>query len=113
MQGDTKKLMTIHDASSAFHVDPSTLYRRIQSGTLVGYEVNNKVYVNADDLEGWTGKIHIVRQQIAELWNEGWPDSDIARHVGRSRERVRQIRAGLGKQANPRKARLPKGTYLP
>ena len=117
MQLDTKKLMTIHHASSAFHVDRSTLYRRIESGTLSGYEVNNKVYVNAEELVDWKEKLQRTRREglwgwVSELWKEGMPDSDIARKIGRSRERVRQIRNELGKPPNPRSARLPKGTYI-
>jgi len=117
MQLDTKKLMTIHHASSAFHVGRATLYRRIEAGTLEGYEVNNKVYVNAEELVDWKENLQRTRRQglwgwVSELWKEGMPDSDIARKIGRSRERVRQIRNELGKPPNPRRARLPKGIYL-
>ena len=118
MQLDTKKLMTIYTAATAFQVERSTLYKRIHSGTLVGYEVNNKMYVNAEDLMNWKENLnksrrHEVSRLVAELWQEGLPDSDIAVRVGRSRERVRQIRNRMGKPANPRRAKLPKGWYLP
>ena len=117
MQLDTKKLMTISNASSVFSVEKSTLYKRIHSGTLVGYEVNNKMYVDGEELVGWKENLnksrrHEVSRLVAELWKEGWPDSDIAVKIGRSRERVRQIRNRMGKPANPRRGKLPKGWWL-
>jgi excisionase family DNA binding protein len=109
--------MSISTAASLFSVQRSTIYRRISTGTLTGYAVNNKVYVDGDEMLGW--KEHLrrsrqsaVRDLVDALWQDGLPDADIAVKVGRSRERVRQIRSSMGKRANPRRPRLPKGTYL-
>ena len=111
-------LLLVAKASSLFNIQRSTIYRRIGAGTLEGYTINNKVYVDSDEMLSWKEHTRPSRRgtlwrMVDNLWQDGHPDGDIARLVGRSRERVRQIRAGLGKQANPRKARLPKGTYLP
>ena len=117
MEAETKKLMTVYNAAAEFNLERSTLYRRIESGTLTSYEVNNKVHVDPDELNNWGENINVIRgndtaDKVAELWEEGLPDSVIAVRIGRSRERVRQIRTKMGKKPNPRMARLPKGTYL-
>ena len=113
----TLNLLPISTASSLFKIQRSTIYRRISTGTLVGYAINNKVYVDGDEMLNWNEHIRPSRRgalwdRVAELWQDGLPDGDIAVTVGRSRERVRQIRSGLGKPANPRRPKLPKGTYL-
>jgi hypothetical protein len=112
-----EKLVPIAKAASMLGITASALYERIHVGTLVGYDVNKKLHVDIGALlAGKDSRIHLKRGAlwalVDNLWQEGMSDSEIARHIGRSRERVRQIRSGLGKPRNPRRATLPKGTYL-
>ena len=112
-----EKLVPIAKAASMLEITASALYERIHVGTLVGYDVNKKLHVDIGALlAGQDGRSHAKRGElwalVESLWQDGLSDSEIARQIGRSRERVRQIRSGLGKPRNPRRATLPKGTHL-
>ena len=114
-------IVTLVPISSIKSTPKATLYSRIKSGTLVAYEVKGQLYLNPDEVKGW-GEIKKQRARAAQksssLWQEvqrlhelDYSDIAIAEKTGRSRERIRVIRNGLGLEPNARRPRLPKGTY--
>ena len=117
MEPNIKVLLSIKDTEETHNIPRQTLYARIKTGSLRAYDANGKIYLDPDDVSQWhvTNQIHRrspIWQKIQELHDEGYSDAAMSEETGRSRERVRQIRSGLGKAANPRRPMLPKGTYV-
>lgn len=105
----TQKLLTYGEAAKASGIEEHTIRGRVRTGSLPSYKWHSKTYVTMEDISEWQPKWHTDHDlYIREAHAEGIPDADMARHLGISRERVRQIRSGLGLKANPLKPRLPK-----
>lgn len=110
------KLITIQEAHQQYDVPVATIYHRIQNNRLKGYELNNKWYVDPEDFDGWTEGLYSFRrgeafEQIPILHEQGMTDAEMSVALGVSRQRIYQLRNKLELKANPRKPRLPKGTY--
>ena len=112
-----KHLITIHEAEQKYDVPVGTMYNRVKAGTLTAYKINNKLYVNPADFNEWDNTMYRMMygkayQEIPKLHAQGMSDAELARHFDVSRQRIFTLRNKLGLKANPRKPRLPKGTYL-
>ena len=109
------KLITIQEAHEQYDIPLATIYYRIHKNSLKGYELNNKWYVDPDDFVEWLSTHSLRRgealEQVPILHEQGMTDSEMSVALGVSRQRIHQLRNKLELKANPRKPRLPKGTY--
>jgi excisionase family DNA binding protein len=109
----TTNLMTLSKAAEEYGILRRTLDDRIRSGRMPGYKVDGHVYVRAEDIEGYKEKATWSRRgphfiAVREGHSEGMSDYAIAKQLGLSRERIRQIRDKLDLPVNPRRPTLPK-----
>lgn len=109
----TTDLMTLSKAAEEYGILRRTLDDRIRSGRMPGYKMGGHVYVRAEDIEAFKEKSAWNRRgphfiAVRERHSEGMSDYAIAKQLGLSRERIRQIRDKLGLPVNPRRPTLPK-----
>jgi excisionase family DNA binding protein len=113
----TTYLMTIDEAAEEYGVPRSTITSRLQAERMPSFRAGGHVYVRAEDMEEFKEKSALSRRgphfaAVLEGHGEGMIDYAIAKKLGLSRERIRQIRNKLGLPLNPRTPRLPK-TFTP
>ena len=96
----TTDLMTLSQAAEQYGILRRTLDDRVRNGRMPGYKVDGHIYIRSEDIEAF-------KEQSA--WSRrGMSDYAIAKQLGLSRERIRQIRDKLGLPVNPRRPTLPK-----
>ncbi len=100
------------EAARATGLLEHTLRARVRTGTLASYRYDKRTYVTLQDIAAWQPRRRSDRElYIREGHAAGMSDASMGRDLGISRERVRQIRSGLGLEANPPRPRLTK-TFL-
>ena len=108
---EREDLIPISMAATLFNVKYMTLFNRISSGSLKGYQVKGRTYVSPQDIVEWEATRHDRKRgsswKIEEALAQGKSDIAIAEQLGISRERVRQIRTDMGVAKNPRRPGLP------
>jgi len=109
---EREDLIPISMAATLFNVKYMTLFNRISSGSLKGYQVKGRTYVSPQDIVEWEATRHDRKRgsswkKVEEALAQGKSDIAIAEQLGLSRERVRQIRTDMGVAKNPRRPGLP------
>ena len=109
---EREDLIPISMAATLFNVKYMTLFNRISSGSLKGYQVKGRTYVSPQDIVEWEATRHDRKRgsswkKVEEALAQGKSDIAIAEQLGISRERVRQIRTDMGVAKNPRRPGLP------
>ena len=105
------ELMTISAAAREYDIPRSRLTARVTSGRVQGYRAKGILYVRARDLEEYKERAAWGRRGpnflvVQEGHSEGRSDYAMARELGLSRERIRQIRGKLGLPKNPRRRQV-------
>lgn len=103
-------LLTLSEAARESGISIHTLSSRVSGGSMRCYRRQARTYVTLEDIGNWVPKWYRGHEiAILEAHTAGEPDAYIARKLGLSRERIRQIRGErLGLPANPPKPYLPK-----
>ena len=106
-------LMTVSEAAKKHGVSRNRLSEYIRAGKIPGYAVQGHVFVSAETVAQYKDKALWSRRglnfsAVLEGHREGKSDYALAKELGLSRERVRQIRSKAGLPVNPRRPTLPK-----
>jgi excisionase family DNA binding protein len=109
----TTDLMTLSQAAEQYGILRRTLDDRVRNGRMPGYKVDGHIYIRPEDIEAFKEQSAWSRRgphfiAVREGHSEGMSDYAIAKQLGLSRERIRQIRDKLGLPVNPRRPTLPK-----
>jgi hypothetical protein len=105
------ELMTISAAAREYDIPRSRLTTRVTSGRIQGYRVKGILYVRAKDLDEYRERVAVGHRGpnflvVKAGHGEGKSDYAMARELGLSRERIRQIRGKLGLPKNPRRRQV-------
>ena len=106
-------LMSVSEAAREYGVSRNNLSETIRAGRISGYVVKGHVYVSAESIANYREESTQSRlgpnfAAVLEGHSEGKSDYAIAKELGLTRERVRQIRSKVGLPLNPRRPTLPK-----
>ena len=106
-------LMTISEAARKHGISRNKLSEYIRAGKIPGYAVRGHVFVSAESVAQYKDKIAWSRRglnfnAVVEGHAEGKSDYAMAKELGLTRERIRQIRSKVGLPVNPRRPTLPK-----
>ena len=106
-------LMSVSEAASKYGVSRNNLSDHLRAGRILGYVVKGHVFVSAASIAEYKEDSTWARRgpnftAVLEGHRDGKSDYAIAKDLGLTRERVRQIRSVAGLPVNPRRPTLPK-----
>ena len=120
-KGETKyiPLRSVSEAAREYGVSRNNLAENIRSGKIRAYVVKGHIYISAESIEDHNEAKEASNQggrgpnftAVLEGYSEGKSDYAIAKELGLTRERVRQIRSKVGLPVNPRRPTLPRSRY--